>query len=270
MRGAAAVARRRRGGQGRGVSKSRPTPTHYSYTVYADPVTAQTFDRRRFGGPIGDLIASEQARVLANFVGRIKDRVILDVGTGTGRAALLLARAGARVTGVDPSVEMLAVAQRRADEEHLAVRFLPGDIHRLEFADRAFDVVISLRVLMHAADWRQSIAELCRVADQLVIIDYPSRASFAALQSLVRHVTHALGARTEPYRVLSDREIARELKRSGFRVRSVHRQFVLPIALHKAIGSRRFTTSTERWLDRVGLLKPLGSPVTLVAERCAS
>jgi 2-polyprenyl-3-methyl-5-hydroxy-6-metoxy-1,4-benzoquinol methylase len=250
------------------VSKSRPTPTHYSYTVYADPVTAQTFDRRRFGGPIGDLIASEQARVLANFVGRIKNRVILDVGTGTGRAALLLARAGARVTGVDPSAEMLAVAQRRADEEHLAVRFLPGDIHRLEFADRAFDVVISLRVLMHAADWRQSIAELCRVADQLVIIDYPSRASFAALQSLVRHVTHALGARTEPYRVLSDREIARELKRSGFRVRSVHRQFVLPIALHKAIGSRRFTRLSRKLSDRLGLLRLFGTPVSLVAERC--
>jgi hypothetical protein len=44
----------------------------------------------------------------------------------------------------------------------------------------------------------------------------------------------------------------------------------LPIALHKAIGSRRFTISTERLLDRAGLLKLFGSPVTLVAERCAS
>ena len=68
------------------MSKSRPD--HYSYTVYADPATARTFDRRRFGGPIGQLIAEEQGRVLANFVGRIKDRQILDVGTGTGRAAL--------------------------------------------------------------------------------------------------------------------------------------------------------------------------------------
>ena len=90
---------------------SKSEPTHYSYTVYADPATAQTFDRRRFGGPIGELIAAEQGRVLANFVGRIKDRVILDVGTGTGRAALMLARGGARVTGVDASAEMLAVAR---------------------------------------------------------------------------------------------------------------------------------------------------------------
>ena len=76
---------------------------HYSYTTYADPETARTFDARRFGGPIGDLVASTQARVLANLIGPIRDRVILDVGTGTGRAALLLARGGANVTAVDAS-----------------------------------------------------------------------------------------------------------------------------------------------------------------------
>jgi ubiquinone/menaquinone biosynthesis C-methylase UbiE len=246
----------------------KPRADHYSYTFYADPATARTFDRRRFGGPIGRLIAEEQGRVLANLVGRIKDRRILDVGTGTGRAALLLARGGARVTAVDASEQMLAVAERRATDEHLPIRFLIGDVHRLEFRDRAFDVVVSLRVLMHAADWRQSIAELCRVADRLVIIDYPSAWSFASLQALARRVTHALGARTEPYRVLSAAAIARELSKSQFRVRSVHRQFVLPIAAHKAIGSPRFTILSRKLSDRLGLLGRFGTPVTLAAERC--
>jgi 2-polyprenyl-3-methyl-5-hydroxy-6-metoxy-1,4-benzoquinol methylase len=247
---------------------SKPKRDHYSYTVYADPATAQAFDGRRFGGPIGQLIAEEQGRVLANFVGRIKDRQILDVGTGTGRAALLMARGGARVTAVDASEQMLAIAERRAAEEHLSIRFLTGDAHRLEFGDRAFDVVMSLRVLMHAADWRRSVAELCRVAARLVIIDYPSARSFASLQAVGRRVTHALGARTEPYRVLSDTAIARELGKSEFRIRSVHRQFVLPIAAHKAIGSRRFTVLSRKVSDRLGLLRLAGTPVTLVAERC--
>jgi ubiquinone/menaquinone biosynthesis C-methylase UbiE len=60
---------------------------HYSYSMYADPQMARTFDQRRFGGPIGDLVARTQARVLANMVGRIQERSILDVGTGTGRVA---------------------------------------------------------------------------------------------------------------------------------------------------------------------------------------
>jgi hypothetical protein len=75
---------------------------------------------------------------------------------------------------------------------------------------------------------------------------------------------------TEPYRVFTRSAIANAFDRSGFRIRSVHRQFVLPIAFHKAIGSRRFTLWSENVLDRAGLLKPFGSPVTLVAERCAS
>src|SRR5712691_1428532 len=96
---------------------------HYSYRVYAEPATAHAFDEQRFGGPIGQLVASDQARVIADFIGDVEGRTILDVGTGTGRAALQMARGGARVTAVDASEEMLAVARRRANDEHLSVQF---------------------------------------------------------------------------------------------------------------------------------------------------
>jgi 2-polyprenyl-3-methyl-5-hydroxy-6-metoxy-1,4-benzoquinol methylase len=231
---------------------------------------ARTFDEKRFSGPIGELIAGTQARVLANMIGRINERDILDVGTGTGRAALLFARGGARVTAIDASEEMLAVARQRAAEQRVRVRFKLGDVHALAFPDREFDVVVCLRLLMHAPDWQRSIAELCRVAERLVIVDYPSARSVAALEVVLRRLTHAMGRRTEPYRALTPRAVADAFDRNGFRIRSVHRQFVLPIALHKAIGSRRFTVWSEDKLDRAGLLKPFGSPVTLVAERCAS
>jgi SAM-dependent methyltransferase len=238
---------------------------HYSYTFYADRANAQRFDESRFGGPIGDLVASQQAKVLANFVGRIKDRVMLDVGTGTGRAALLFAVGGARVTGVDASEQMLSIARQRAAEVSASVTFLQCDAHALTFPERAFDVVMCLRVLMHTPRWAQCVSEL---SERLVILDYPSVHSTALLQSWLRRLTHALGARNEPYRVFSDREIADALRRGGFRVNSTHRQFVLPIALHKAIGSRRFTLASERLLRRIGFHRLFGSPVTLIAERC--
>jgi SAM-dependent methyltransferase len=248
----------------------RPRDDHYSYTVYADPKTARTFDDRRFGGPIGELVAGTQARVLTNMVGRINERPILDVGTGTGRAALLFARGGARVTAVDASEEMLAIARQRAVDQGVTVKFLRGDAHDLDFADRSFDVSVSLRVLMHTPKWRRCIAELCRVTDRLVIVDYPSATSFALAESLSRRAMHAAGMRTEPYQVFTHRTIVDAFARCGFSVRSVHRQFVLPIALHKALGSRKLTLATERLLDRAHLLEHFGSPVTLVAERCAS
>jgi ubiquinone/menaquinone biosynthesis C-methylase UbiE len=192
------------------------------------------------------------------------------VGTGTGRAALLLARNGARVTGVDASDAMLAEARRRAAVDGIQVAFQKGDAHALEFPDRSFDVVISLRVLMHTPDWRGCVAELCRVADQAVVIDYPSACSVAVVEAAGRRAAQMLGVRTESYRVFRPRTVANALVRHGFRVRSVHRQFVLPIAMHKSIGSQPFTTAIEGAFSRVGLLRLLGSPITVVAERCAS
>ncbi len=247
-----------------------PSQEHYSYSAYADPEMARTFDNRRFSGPIGELIAKSQARVLANMVGRITDREILDVGTGTGRAAFILALGGARVTAVDASEEMLAIARQRAAEQSLRITFQRGDAHALDFPDRSFDAVVSFRMLMHTPQWTRCVAELCRVAERLVIVDYPSATSVALFESLTRRAAHALGAKTEPYRVFTHGTITEAFDRNGFRIRSVHRQFVLPIAFHKAIRSRRLTLWSENLLNHAGLLKPFGSPVTLVAERCAS
>lgn len=241
---------------------------HYSYTYYADAANAQSFDARRFGGPIGDLVARGQADVLADMLGPVQGRSILDVGTGTGRAAFLLAAAGARVTGVDASEQMLAIARDRARDEHVTgVEFQVGDAHMLEFGARAFDIAVSLRVLMHTPRWRQCIAELCRVASHGIVLDYPSATSTALVQSVARRVLHPFGRSSEPYRVFFDGPIRRELEAHGFRITSIHRQFVLPIAVHKAIGSRRFTEVSEQWLARLGLLRLFGSPVTIYAER---
>ena len=64
--------------------------------------------------------------------------------------------------------------------------------------------------------------------------------------------------------------IERELDRHGFRATASHRQFVLPIALHKRLGSARATRIVEGALSALGLLWLAGSPVTVAAERCGS
>jgi SAM-dependent methyltransferase len=243
---------------------------HYSYSVYADPAMAEAFDTLRFGGPIGRLIAETQERVIASFLAPVEGRSVLDVGTGTGRAALALAARGARVTGVDASAEMLAVAERRAAAAKLAVAFARGDAHGLEFPDRSFDAVTCLRVLMHTPDWRRALTELCRVARDRVVFDYPAMRSAAALQAFARRAAHACGARTEPYRVLGDRAVASALAANGFGVVNVHRQFVLPIAFHKQLNSAAITGRLEDAFARAGLTRLVGSPVTIVAERCGS
>lgn len=246
---------------------SEPGRDHYSYAMYADPAMAERFEGMRFSGPIGRLIARTQEDVIARFLAPLQGRTVLDVGTGTGRGAIALARRGAVVTGVDASAEMLEVARRRAAEAGVEVTFSREDAHRLPFDDGAFDAVICLRVLMHTPDWRQSLSELCRVARHRVVFDYPAMASAALLESVARRVAHAAGARVEAYRVFAETSVRAALKANGYRVVDVHRQFVLPIALHKKVGSEAATRRIEGAMARVGLNWLLGSPVTVVAER---
>lgn len=240
---------------------------HYSYTTYADRDLAERFDRIRFGGPIGTYLLETQQRLLLDAVPSPRGRRIVDVGTGTGRAALALAEAGAQVIGLDASREMLDVALRRAADAHVEIQFDVADAHHLPLADRSMDVAVSLRLLMHVPDWRRCVAELCRVSSWRVILDFPARSSAAAIESYTRRVRAKFGAKTEPYRLLAEADVQRELASHGFRVITRHRQFVLPIALHKAIGSRGFTLGIERALAGVGASRLFGSPVTMVAER---
>ncbi|CAN5713215.1 class I SAM-dependent methyltransferase [soil metagenome] len=249
---------------------SLPRADHYSYQLYADPGMAEAFDGMRFSGPIGRLVAESQERVIVNFLEPIEHLQVLDVGTGTGRGALVLASRGADVTGVDASAEMLAVAKRRAAAAGLSVTFVQGDAHGLAYDDRSFDVVVCLRVLMHTPDWRQSLGELCRVARHRVLFDYPALVSAAALQSMARRVANMAGGHTEAYRVFADRAVRATLREHGFEVRRSDRQFVMPIALHKSIGAAGFSATVEAALRKTGLNWLLGSPVTVLAERCAS
>ncbi len=230
--------------------------------AYGDLEAARAFEERRFSGPIGSMVAAEQKRVLANMIGRIHERTILDIGTGVGRTAITLAGGAAFVTAIDSSDILLAEARRRAADQVVKVNFIKGDAHALDFKARSFDVVVCMGVLLNARDWRQCLGEACRVADRLVIFDYPSSSSAALVHSTIRRMLGRDG-----YRVLSRREVGEALSRSHFRVRSVHRQYVMPMWFHRAIGARHFTAWLEDVFDRVGLLKVFGSPVTICAER---
>ena len=169
------------------------------------------------------------------------------------------------MTAVDASEEMLAVARQRAAEQLMTtIKFQRGDAHALDFADRSFDAVVSLRVLMHTPQWRRCVAELCRVAERLVIVDYPvgDERRAARVADAARDARGRREDRAVP-RVHASRSIAEAFDRNGFRIRSVHRQFVLPIALHKAIGSRAVhRRSTERAARSRRPAQPFGSPVT--------
>ena len=70
-------------------------------------------------------------------------RTILDLGCGTGRHAVELARRGYELVGVDVSAAMLDRARRRAASEGASATFVLGDVRHVEL-DRRFDAVLSM------------------------------------------------------------------------------------------------------------------------------
>jgi len=94
--------------------------------------------------------------------GDVRGLDVLDLGCGTGRHTVALAVAGARVTGVDQSPEMLAVARQKL--EGSGVRWveqgLPGV---LPFDKSSFDLVVSGLVFEHLPDVTPVFAEIARL-----------------------------------------------------------------------------------------------------------
>ncbi len=68
---------------------------------------------------------------------------ILDIGCGTGRHSLELARRGYRCTGIDQSPDMLAIARQAARNEKLEISFVEGDAASTRL-EETFDHAICL------------------------------------------------------------------------------------------------------------------------------
>ena len=91
---------------------------------------------------------------------------VVDVGCGTGNAALLAASRGAVVTGVDPAGRLLEVARGRAAEQGLKASFVLGEASRLPVPDHEADVVLSVFATIFAPDAEAAVAEMVRVTAQ--------------------------------------------------------------------------------------------------------
>ena len=86
---------------------------------------------------------------------------VLDVACGTGNLALIAARRGCVVSGVDIASNL--IAQARAAAEGLRINFAEGDAEALPFAGCQFDLVVSMFGVMFAPRPSIATAELLRV-----------------------------------------------------------------------------------------------------------
>ena len=88
---------------------------------------------------------------------------VLDIGTGPGFYAIILASRGYDVTAVDLSEGMLEQAKANAGELAEKIRFLKMDAQTLEFSDNEFDVIVTRNLTWNLPDPVKAYGEWRRV-----------------------------------------------------------------------------------------------------------
>ena len=107
--------------------------------------------RSYFAKPAADLVAACDLPSAAN---------VLDVGTGSGIVAVLTRKAAphARITGIDPSLEMLRIARKRGVQPVVA-----GAVPALPFRAGCFDRVLAGFVITHVPSYEAALSDMVRV-----------------------------------------------------------------------------------------------------------
>lgn len=132
------------------------------------------------------LFESESEKVIP-LLGNVKNKKILDLGCGTGRYSIPLAKKGAIVTAVDFSKEMLAVAKKNA--KNVKINFKQFDLKK-GFPKGNYDIILCMLVLGHFKNIKPIIKNISKSlkAGGICIIStfHPQKegGKFALVQSL--------------------------------------------------------------------------------------
>ena len=133
---------------------------------------SETFDED-IGHGVDEFEGQLWKKYLAEIIGSAP-KEILDVGTGTGVIAIILAELGHMVTGIDLGGKMVEISQKKAAIKHLNVTFLLGDAEQPDFPDSTFDCVICrhlLWTLPHLDTAIREWARVCKAGGLIIAID---------------------------------------------------------------------------------------------------
>lgn len=120
---------------------------------------------------------------------------VLDLGCGTGNAALAAARRGASVIAVDPSARLLGVTADSAAGEGLSVETRQGAAEAIPCDDAAVDVLLSVFAVIFADDPTRAASEMMRVVrpgGTIVLTSWLPRGPIAEAGKVLREAMAAV------------------------------------------------------------------------------
>lgn len=160
---------------------------------------------------------------------------ILEVGAGTGRDAVALARAGASVVTIDYVVGSLDLTVKAAAAAQVTLAPVGGDGLAMPFADDSFDVVFHQGLLEHFRDPLPLLRENIRILKPggFLVIDVPQRYHYYTLgkRILIKLNRWFAGWETE----FSPRELEDLITGAGVAVTRTYGDWMVPGLWYRAL-----------------------------------
>lgn len=156
----------------------------------------------------------------------LKDLAILDIGCGGGLISEPLKRMGARVTGIDPTAEAIAIAKKHSDSQGLEIDYRAARAEELLAAGESFDALVCLEVVEHVPDvgaFLKMLSGLVRPGG-LIILSTLNRTwkSYGLAIVAAEYVLGWLPTGTHDWnRFVTPDEVRRHLQAAGFEPQGV-------------------------------------------------
>lgn len=219
----------------------------------------------RFSGTLGSWLLEVQKQTTATLFEDLTFNSILDVGGGHCQNLPLLRRYCKKVTVIGSDVVCPDLLWPFLQDGSVVFKSAP--LVQTGFPDRSFELVLSYRMLSHLNDWQALVKELCRLAKNTVLVEFPVRVGFNTFSKLFFGIKKRVEGNTRPYTLFDEEKICREFHDCGFRLHNRRAQFFWPMALHRLHGSTRFAQLLENLPAAIGLTDRLGSPVVTRFDR---
>jgi len=142
------------------------------------------FKKHTSKNPLKQLFINNFFNVIFNELRGLEIDSVLDVGCGEGFTLKKLkekgilrqgsGQVGQKFVGIDASKEAISLGKKENPELNLEI----GDIYKLKFTDKSFDLVLCNEVFEHLENPEKALAELKRVSKKFILLSVPNEPWF--------------------------------------------------------------------------------------------
>jgi len=191
--------------------------------------------------------------------GNLRDKKVLDVGSGVGVYTLHLLKEGADVLSLDISDSYLKKVDELCRLHNLTPKLIKGDVVNLDFEESSFDVVLLLDVLEHVVEYEIVLKNINRVLKEegILVMSFPSKYSYKETRD--RIASKRTGIELAHVNFFALKDVKELLKEMNFKIEDTkYSCYFFPFG-NRILGK-------YKWLDNITVL--IENMISLTPLKC--